>query len=107
MKNPDPLTFLQAVYMNVELPLTVRMRAAIEILPYTHPRLAVTAVVNEGSFAELLDRRLARMEQLTEVRQIEASPTKTTINNAKVSEVIEAKPSVPNRGAVDRKWRRI
>ena len=29
MKEVDPLTFLKAVYMNAELPLSVRMRAAI------------------------------------------------------------------------------
>jgi len=30
MKEIDPLTFLKAVYMNAELPLSVRMWAAIE-----------------------------------------------------------------------------
>ena len=56
MKDEDPLAFLKAVYMNAELPLSVRMRAAIKVLPFTHPKLAVTAQVNENNFAELLDR---------------------------------------------------
>ena len=76
MKDIDPLSFLKAVYMNVELPLSVRMRAASECLPYIHPRLAVTAVVSEQDFATLLDRRLARM---AEARVIEAKPTNDKI----------------------------
>jgi hypothetical protein len=59
----DPLAFLKAVFGNAELPLSVRMRAAIEILPFTHPKLQVTAQVTENDFAGLLDRRLKRMEQ--------------------------------------------
>jgi hypothetical protein len=31
-----PLDFLQAVYRNEGLPLTVRMKAAIEAAPYVH-----------------------------------------------------------------------
>jgi hypothetical protein len=57
MKEIDPLTFLKAVYMNAELPLSVRMRAAIEALPFTHPKLAVTAVVSEQDFAIEANRR--------------------------------------------------
>jgi hypothetical protein len=63
MKEIDPLNFLKAVYMNAKLPLSVRMRAAIELLPFTHPKLAVTALVNEQDFATLLDQRIRRMEQ--------------------------------------------
>ena len=64
MKEIDPLSFLKAVYMNADLPLSVRMRAAIELLPFTHPKLAVTAVVSEQDFATVLDRRLKRIEQM-------------------------------------------
>jgi hypothetical protein len=34
---PSPLEFLEAVYLNEQLPLTVRMRAAIEAAPYRRP----------------------------------------------------------------------
>jgi hypothetical protein len=51
MKEIDPLNFLKAVYMNADLPLSVRMRAAIEVLPFTHPKLAVVAQINEQNFA--------------------------------------------------------
>jgi hypothetical protein len=73
MKEVDPLSFLKAVYMNVELPLSVRMRAAIELLPFTHPKLAVTAVVSEQDFATVLDRRLKRIEEM-KANAIEATP---------------------------------
>jgi hypothetical protein len=37
------------------------MRAAIEVLPFTHPKLAVTAQLSDSSdFAALLDRRIKR-----------------------------------------------
>ena len=42
---------------NAELPLSVRMRAAIELLPFTHPKLAVVAQVTENDIATLLDRK--------------------------------------------------
>ncbi len=72
MKEMDPLVFLKAVDMNAELPLSVRMRAAIELLPFTHPKLAVVAQVTENDIATLLDKRLKRIEQM---KLIEATPT--------------------------------
>ena len=93
MKEIDPLTFLKGIYMNDELPLSVRMRAAIEVLPFTHPKLAVTAQVSEGGFAELLERRLRRMEQ---AKLIEHQPQATA----------EAKPPLP-KVPFDKRYRRI
>jgi hypothetical protein len=94
MKEIDPLNFLKAVYMDAKLPLSVRMRAAIELLPFTHPKLAVTAMVNEQDFATLLDRRLKRIEAMNGKPQ--------TIAN----QAIEAKPP-PLRRLVDRRFRRV
>ena len=55
------LEFLRAVYRNNDLPLSVRMRAAKEALPYEYPRLAVIGHVgDDGSFAERLERALTR-----------------------------------------------
>jgi hypothetical protein len=71
MKEIDPLKFLTAVYMNAELPLSVRMRAAIELLPYNHPKLAVTAMVTENDIATLLDRRIKRYEAMNNGTLIE------------------------------------
>jgi len=82
MKDIDPLSFLKAVYMNAELPLSVRMRAAIEVLPFTHPKLAVTAVMSEQDFATVLDRRLKRIEEmrLLENKVVNGSTTITCIS---------------------------
>jgi len=58
---PTSLEFLQAVYRNEQLPLSVRMRAAIEAAPYEHAKLTAVAVgyMNE-SFGAQLDRAIAR-----------------------------------------------
>ena len=83
--------------MNVELPLSVRMRAAIELLPFTHPKLAVTAMVSEQDFATVLDRRLKRIE---EMKLLEAKPT-IDGDEGKPADV-RLPPVVP-----DRRFRRI
>jgi hypothetical protein len=93
MKEIDPLSFLKAVYMNAELPLSVRMRAAIELLPFTHPKLAVTAMVTENDIATLLDRRLKRIEAMNGKPQT-------------IDQTIEAKPP-PLPRLVDRRFRRV
>jgi len=43
---------LKAVYQCPEVPLSVRMRAAMICLPFETPKLAVTAQVSEGNFAD-------------------------------------------------------
>ena len=60
MNEPTPLDFLRAVYLNDQLPLSVRMRAAIEAAPYMHAKLAVTAHIADDSIAAQLERALAR-----------------------------------------------
>jgi hypothetical protein len=95
MKEIDPLSFLKAVYMNADLPLSVRMRAAIELLPFTHPKLAVTAVVSEQDFATVLDRRLKRIEEMKSAKVIDGEKAPQ----------IEAKPAMPR--LMDRRYRRM
>jgi len=90
MKEIDPLNFLKAVYMDAKLPLSVRMRAAIELLLFTHPKLAVTAMVTENDVATLLDRRLKRMEAM---------------NGKPQPQTIETKPPLPR--LADRRFRRV
>src|SRR6516225_3303891 len=95
--NPENAhALLRAVYQNPEVPLSVRMRAAMACLPFETPKLAVTAQITEQDFATLLDRRLKRLEEL---KLIEA-------NGAKISEAqpingepqrqphVETKPSL-------------
>jgi len=47
----SPLEFLEAVYSNEGLPLSARLKAAIEAAQYVHPKLAVTATIESGDFA--------------------------------------------------------
>jgi len=89
---------LKAVYQNPEVPLSVRMRAAMACLPFEVPKLAVTAQITEQDFATLLDRRLKRLE---EMKLLEA-------NGAMV---IDARPQVETKPALartnDRRFRRF
>jgi hypothetical protein len=57
---PSPLDFLRAAYLNNDLPLSTRMRAASLCLPFVHPKLAVTAEVTAGDPGDMLDRAIAR-----------------------------------------------
>ena len=54
------LDLLRAIYRNPEVPLPVRMRAAMASLPHEHPKLAVTTLVNVGDFADQLEAGLLR-----------------------------------------------
>jgi len=98
---------LQAIYRNPGLPLTTRMRAMIAAIPFESPKLIATAVMNEGSFADLLDRRLKRIEQM----KLE---NKTINGNATVTERTiepEPRPSPPMPAPLNRlyssRFRRI
>jgi len=56
-----PLDFLRAVYCNKNIPLPVRMRAAIEAAPYVHATYKATALIVGGEdFAARLERAVAR-----------------------------------------------
>ena len=90
---------LQAIYRNPGLPLATRMRAMIAAIPFESPKLLATAIVSEGSFAELLDQRLKRIEQ---VKMIEAKPT----NADKIIEGNPVDARLPP-SISDRRFRRI
>ena len=81
MSTNRALEFLQAVYMDDELPLLTRVRVAVACLPYEVPKLAVTAVVSEQDFATVLDRRLKRIEEMKLLEK------KTINGNAVVSKI--------------------
>ena len=69
---PTPLEFLEAVYLDEGLPLSVRLKAACEAAQYRHPKLAATAVTNLNGqdFASLLERAIERSNGVREVKQI-------------------------------------
>jgi hypothetical protein len=93
------LDLLEAVYRDPSQELHTRIRCAISCLPFQSPKLLATAIVNEGSFAELLDRRLKRIE---EMKLLEA-------NGAKVIDAepqsVEIKPPLARTN--DRRFRRF
>jgi hypothetical protein len=63
---PTSLEFLQAVYLNEQLPLSVRMRAAIEAAPYEHAKISTVAVgyLTANDFASRLDRAVDRSSKV-------------------------------------------
>jgi hypothetical protein len=56
------LELLQTVYRDRKQPLNVRVRCAVEALVHEYPRVSAVAVttMNGQSFAEALDRAIAR-----------------------------------------------
>ena len=87
------IDLLRAVYRNKSLPLPTRMRAAMACLKHEVPVLMATAVINEKSFAELLEKRLQRQQQM-ELAQL-----------PKPAPQIETKPQLSR--TPDKRYRRI
>ena len=59
-------------YLNTDLDVHVRLKAAIAAAQYVHPKLAVTAVIQEGEdFALRLERAMVRS---TKILEIQAEP---------------------------------
>jgi hypothetical protein len=54
------LGYLQELYNDVRQPDWVRMKAAVEALPYEHPKLSATAVIHSEDFAERLEKAILR-----------------------------------------------
>src|SRR5262245_19964621 len=92
--NAISLDLLQAVYRDPTQQLSTRIRCAMACLPFETPKLLATAIVNEGSFAELLDQWLKRIEQM---KLIDARPT-----NENGGSDARLPPPIP-----DRRFRRI
>jgi hypothetical protein len=74
------------------------MRAAIAALPHEVPRLAVTAQVTDMGVAELLDRRLKRLEEL---KLLDGAK----VIDAKSQQPVETKPALARTN--DRRFRRF
>ena len=75
------LQLLQAIYRDKRQPLNVRVRCAIESLPFEVPKLSATAVaaIDGQTFAEALERATARSDM---VRSTVALPAPETTVDA-------------------------
>ena len=102
-ENGTSLNLLQQVYRNPSLPLNTRMRAAGMALPHEHPKLAVTAVVNAGDFADQLEKAIERSRKVSaQPMMIEASATDNVSSSSDTTRPhVQAsnggKPFVPDR----------
>src|SRR5262245_26453626 len=105
--NELSIDLLRAVYRANHLPLYTRMRAAMAALKHEVPALIATAVVNEGSFADLLDRRLKRLDGM---KLIEANGAKI-IDAQPINGKPQTKPQVETKPPLartpDRRFRRF
>ena|SRR5262245_1654335 len=93
------LQLLQNVYRNPTVGMTTRMRAAMACLPFESPKLAVVAQVTENDIATVLDRRIARYQQM---KLLESKPV---IEDELVSErtiIEEPKPAPPTPAPLNR-----
>ena len=71
--NATSLTLLQKVYRSSSVALQTRMRAAIAALQFEHPKLAVTANVESGDFADQLDKAIERSRKIIEAKPLSIS----------------------------------
>ena len=96
--NATSLTLLQKVYRSTTIPLATRMRAAMAALQFEHPKLAVTANVESGDFAEKLERAVERSRRVEAKPMIEANVSSDTANVSDTPRPSNGvKPFVPDR----------
>jgi hypothetical protein len=79
-RDVSPLEFLRAVYMNEQVALPVRIKCAVEALPYVHPKLSISAHLETDGFAARLEAAIKRsgIKMMIEQRVIEAKPALST-----------------------------
>jgi hypothetical protein len=90
--NLSPIDYLLVRMRDPRTEENVRTRIAIALLPFTTPKLAVTAQVSENDFATLLDQRIQRYQKM---KSITRRPPPS----------VEVKPPLARTG--DRRFRRI
>ena len=94
------IDYLRSVYQNPLQPDNVRMRAAAIAIEYELPRLAVTATINAGDFADRLDRAVEQSRRVIDAKPITNASDNVPSDTANVSDTKEVnghKPSIPDR----------
>jgi hypothetical protein len=88
--NISSLAFLQAVYRCPNQTLHIRMRAAALCLPYEHPKLAVTALLDgTEDLGARLHRAIERSAKVIALRAIEHQPVAASNGAAPVHETAQ------------------
>jgi polysaccharide pyruvyl transferase WcaK-like protein len=101
--NATSLTLLQKVYRSSAIALSTRMRAAIAAIQFEHPKLAVTAMVEAGDFADQLERAIERSRRV----MIEAKPIINVSSDNVSTNTTRPAPSNGHKpSVVDRRYRR-
>jgi hypothetical protein len=91
------LDLLQAIYRSPDQPLSVRMKAAIAALPYEHPKLAVTALLDgTEDLGARLHRAIQRSAKVIALRAIEHEPVAAS-NGAEHNEAAEVSTAAMRR----------
>jgi hypothetical protein len=72
------------------------MRAATAALPHEHPKLAVTATVTAGDFADQLEQAIERSRMVQATPMIEVSAAANS-SDTKVQGSINGKPTILDR----------
>src|SRR5262245_53735128 len=96
-----PLEFLEVIYLDERLPLQSRLKAAIEAAQYVHPKLAVTATVGVGDFADQLERAIDRSRKVIEAKPMIGVSSDVPSDDSDTKPTVQVsnghKPSVPDR----------
>src|SRR5262245_47157255 len=105
--NGMAIDLLRVVYRCAGLPLATRMRAAMAALPFESPKLAVIAQVQENDLAELLDRRLRKIEEMKANGKLIDTPKliEPPSTPQPIAAQVEIKPPKPHVN--DRRFRRF
>jgi hypothetical protein len=108
--NATSLTLLQAIYRSSALPLMTRMRAAIASIQFEHPKLAVTANIQAGDFADQLEKATERSRKVIEAKSIIEGNVPNNAANVSANAPSNTTRPLPTNGhkpsVPDRRYRR-
>jgi hypothetical protein len=93
------LRLLQKVYRSPRQPMSRRLRAAIEALPFEQPKLSAIATtsMNGQDFASMLERAIERSGKVREVKMIEGTCEPAPANGATLGQSLAITSSIKRR----------
>ena len=95
------IDYLRSVYQNPLQPDNVRMRAAAIAIEYELPRLAVTATVSGGDFADLLEQAVERSRKVIDAKPMIEASVSSDVSSTTTGPLSNGKPTI-----IDRRYRR-